>query len=77
MEDRHVLKFYDYFYYKEHLFLVTELLKENLYDAYKNNVRSMQPKYFTLKRVQSVAKQMLEALEYLHSLHIIHSDLKP
>lgn len=29
------LFFLDYFYYKEHLFIVCELLRENLYDVYK------------------------------------------
>ena len=32
VDEHHVLKMYDYFYHKEHLFIVTELLKENLYE---------------------------------------------
>lgn len=36
-DEKNVLKIYDYFYHKEHLFLVTELLKDNLYEFYKYN----------------------------------------
>jgi serine/threonine protein kinase len=52
--------------------ILTELLKENLYDAYSQN-----PTYFTLPRLQIVTKQILTALATLHKLHIIHNDLKP
>ena len=52
--------------------IVTELLKDNLYDAYR-----LHPKHFDLKTVQLYAKQILIALEKMHSLHVIHTDLKP
>ena len=32
VQEKNVLKLYDYFYHKEHLFIVTELLKDNLYE---------------------------------------------
>lgn len=35
VDDKNVLKIYDYFYHKEHLFIVTELLKDNLYEYYR------------------------------------------
>lgn len=37
VDDKNVLRLYDYFYHKEHLFIVTELLKDNLYEFYKYN----------------------------------------
>lgn len=37
VDEKNVLKVYDYFYHKEHLFIVTELLKDNLYEFYKFN----------------------------------------
>lgn len=37
VEEKNVLKVYDFFYHKEHLFIVTELLKDNLYEFYKYN----------------------------------------
>lgn len=76
-EEKHVLRFYDYFYYKDHLFIVTELLQENLFEAYRINLKSKERKYFNLRRVQKFAKQIMTAMDYIHSLHIIHSDLKP
>ena len=33
--------------------------------------------YFTLPRVRSIAHQCLTALAYIHSLDLIHCDLKP
>jgi serine/threonine protein kinase len=37
----------------------------------------MRPKHFDMKTIQAYSKQILKALEKMHSLHIIHSDLKP
>lgn len=34
-DEKNILRLYDYFYHKEHLFIVTELLKDNLYEFYK------------------------------------------
>ena len=73
-----VLKLYDFFYSKEHLILVTELLKENLYEYQKLTLRANPEKpYFTLGRVQSVASQVVTALSFVHGRGIIHCDLKP
>lgn len=75
-DDMNFLRIYDYFYYKEHLMIVSELLKDNLYDFYKyindNNVE-----YFTIPRIQKITKQLLICLEFIHKLRIIHCDLKP
>ncbi|XP_020599894.1 uncharacterized protein LOC110039236 [Phalaenopsis equestris] len=76
-DQRHLLRLYDYFYYKEHLFIVCELLRANLYEFQKFNQDSGGDVYFTLHRIQAIARQCLEALEFLHHLEIIHCDLKP
>ncbi|XP_072955125.1 uncharacterized protein [Typha angustifolia] len=76
-DDHHILRLYDYFYFQEHLFIVTELLRANLYEFQKYNQESGGEVYFTLPRIQAIARQCLEALDYLHHLRIIHCDLKP
>uniref|UniRef100_A0A804RUY8 Protein kinase domain-containing protein n=1 Tax=Zea mays TaxID=4577 RepID=A0A804RUY8_MAIZE len=62
---------------QEHLFIVTELLRANLYEFQKYNQESGDEVYFSLPRIQAIARQCLEALVYLHHLNIVHCDLKP
>ncbi|XP_068669410.1 uncharacterized protein [Aristolochia californica] len=76
-DEHHILRLYDYFYHQEHLFIVCELLRANLYEFQKYNHESGGEVYFTLPRLQSITRQCLEALEFLHQLGIIHCDLKP
>ncbi|MFS7983008.1 putative dual-specificity kinase CMGC-DYRK-PRP4 family [Helianthus anomalus] len=73
----HLLRLYDYFYYREHLLIVCELLKANLYEFHKFNRESGGEVYFTMPRLQLITIQCLEALEFLHGLGLIHCDLKP
>jgi serine/threonine protein kinase len=47
-----ILQMYDYFYYKEHLFIVCELLRANLYEFQKYNRDSGEELYFVLPRLQ-------------------------
>ena len=54
-----------------------ELLRDNLYELYKYISKSDWTPYFTLPRVRSIAHQCLTALAYIHSLDLIHCDLKP
>lgn len=48
---------YDYFYYKEHLFIVCELLRDNLYEFSRFNRDSGAEPYFTLPRLRKITKQ--------------------
>lgn len=76
--DEHgILRLYDYFYFREHLILVTELLRANLYEFSKHDRESGEAPYFTPVRVQSMARQILRSLAFLHSLGLVHADLKP
>lgn len=76
--DEHcIVRLHDFFYFQEHLFLVTELLKDNLY-RFRERARQKELKaYFTLARIQSIAKQILIALRFLHAQNLMHCDLKP
>ncbi|KAA3483664.1 Kinase domain-containing protein isoform 1 [Gossypium australe] len=76
-DKHHILRLYDYFYYREHLLIVSELLKANLYEFHKFNRESGGEVYFTMPRLQSITIQCLEALQFLHGLGLIHCDLKP
>ncbi|XP_024387669.1 uncharacterized protein [Physcomitrium patens] len=76
-DKHHLLRLYDYFYHREHLFIVCELLRANLYEFHKYNRESGGEVYFTMPRLQSIARQCLEALEFIHGLGLIHCDLKP
>mmetsp|Transcript_91355 Transcript_91355/g.200147 ORF Transcript_91355/g.200147 Transcript_91355/m.200147 type:complete len:883 (+) Transcript_91355:226-2874(+) len=77
VDDMHVLALLDYFYHKEHLIIVTELLRDNLYEFSKFNRESGHDPYFTLGRLQRITRQVLIALQYVHGLWLIHADLKP
>lgn len=77
VDEKFVLRLFDHFYYKEHLFLVTELLKDNLYEYYKFNRQQEEEQYFTVGRLQKISYQLLKGLEYIHGLKLIHCDLKP
>jgi serine/threonine protein kinase len=74
----HILHLRRYFYYKEHLILVTELLEDNLYE-FDCKIRRLEnfSEYFTLPRLCHITRQVLVALQYVHSLGLIHSDVKP
>ena len=73
----HVLRLIDFFYSKEHLVIVTELLRENLYDFDRDLRTHGAPTYYSLVRLKKIARQIFEALEYVHGLGLIHCDIKP
>jgi serine/threonine protein kinase len=77
VDDKHCLRLIDYFYHKEHLIIVTELLRENLYEVSKWSRTQGDLPFFTLGHLQSIAKQLLVAVDYIHGLSLIHSDIKP
>ena len=76
-DKHHVLKLIDYFYCKEHLFIVSELLRDNLYEFGRFIRENDQEPYFTIPRLKLIMKQILEALTFIHGLKLIHCDIKP
>jgi serine/threonine protein kinase len=76
-DEKHFLRLIDFFYYREHLFIVSELLRENLFDFDRDLRLSGAPTYYTLPRLKKISAQMLEALAFIHSLKLIHCDIKP
>ena len=77
MDAVHIFSMHDFFYHKEHLFIVCEALGKDLYEMSKREQQQASDKYFTLRRLQNIGRQTLEALRYLQSLKLLHNDLKP
>lgn len=69
----HCAVMYDAFSFAGHYCMVFEKLGPSLYDFLKR--QKYRP--FPLICVRDFAKQMLEALEFLHSFRLVHTDLKP
>jgi hypothetical protein len=76
-DDHHVLRLIDFFYYKEHLFIVSELLRENLYEFGRYVRETGLEPYYTIPRLKKIMKQIMEALDFIHGLKLIHCDIKP
>lgn len=57
--------------------LVTELLGENLYSYDTFYKKRCGNSYFTFPRLKNITKQLLKALGKLHSMNVIHCDVKP
>lgn len=77
VDEVHVVRLLDSFYYREHLIIVLELLQDNLYDFYRHWLAEHEENYFTLPRIRKIMRESLQALSYIHSLDLIHCDLKP
>ena len=69
----HIISVYDYFFYQEHLCIIFELLNENLYQLLQHN----HLQGISLNSINFIIKQILEAVEQVHRLGIIHCDIKP
>lgn len=54
-----------------------QLLRDNLYEFSKLLLARGVLNYFNMARLKTVAADVLEALEALHTLGIVHCDLKP
>lgn len=68
-----LIKLKDNFVFRNHVFLVFDLLSMSLYEFEKmNRVKGLKE-----KQIKSFVKQILQGLIFLKSLNIIHCDLKP
>lgn len=63
----------EYFDFRNHPCLVSELYGMSVFDFLKQN--GFQP--FPDKHIQDFAKSLLKSVSYLHSLKLVHTDLKP
>ena len=71
--ERPLVRLRDYFYYKEHLLIVTELLRDSLFQFYKyidaTSDRGL-ASYFTPPTIAAIAYQMLQGLELIHKVGV-------
>ncbi|CCF58870.1 hypothetical protein KAFR_0F02730 [Kazachstania africana CBS 2517] len=63
----------DYFDYKNHICLVTNLYGKSIYDFMCANGIAR----FPGSHIQAIARQLIRSVCFLHDLGIIHTDLKP
>lgn len=75
--ENNILEMKTFFYHKEHLIIVTELLRQNLFEFGKYITDNDEPQYFTRSRLCYICRQCLVALRFVHDLGLVHSDIKP
>lgn len=63
----------EYFYFRSHLCIVTELLSINLYELIKANGFAG----FSILLIRRFASQILKSLQLMRHHRIVHCDLKP
>lgn len=75
-EEEHygIVRLVDFLYTREHLCVVTELLGPSLHDV---SEAATAPAVSTFGQFGQLADRTLDALSFLHSLRIIHCDIKP
>lgn len=72
LDHPHVIKLYEYFEDEQNVYLVTELCAGGeLFD------RIIAQEFFSEKQAALIFRQILQALNYCHSMSIVHRDLKP
>jgi len=74
LEGKFIVKMLDFFYFRQCLFIVYEILGENLF------VINSHPDLSYLlqgERLKRIVRQILTGLDFIHSQGIIHADIKP
>jgi serine/threonine protein kinase len=77
VQENNIVEMKSFFYHREHLVIVTELLRQNMYEFGKSIIESRGPPYFTRHRLSHITRQCLIALKFVHELGLMHCDIKP
>jgi len=70
---RPIVQLLEWFDYRNHVCMVFERLGFSIYDCLRRNAY----KAFPLTMARDLMRQVLEAVEFMHSLSMVHTDLKP
>jgi serine/threonine-protein kinase SRPK3 len=71
---QYCISFIEYFEYKQHLFIIQELMVGSLYSIIKTQF----PNGLPIEIVKKISFQLIQALNFIHNtLKIIHADFKP
>ncbi|KAI9362966.1 kinase-like protein [Zopfochytrium polystomum] len=73
MNTKRCIHLVSHFDFRNHVCMVFELLAQSIFDYLKDN--HFQP--FPTWQIQEFAHQIVEAVQFLHGLGLIHTDLKP
>lgn len=76
-DENFIVEMKTFFYHREHLVIVTELLRQNLFEFGKFILDSGEEPYFTITRLSYITWQCLVALNFVHGIGLVHSDVKP
>lgn len=76
-DEHNIVEMKTFFYHREHLIIVTELLRQNLFEFGKAIMDDGEEPYFTRQRLCYITRQVLVALDFIHRLGLVHSDVKP
>jgi dual specificity protein kinase YAK1 len=69
----HIIRLYDYFFFCGHLCLVIELLQKNIFQLLEMN----HLEGISLHSIRFILKQLLQSVDFIHSMKVVHTDLKP
>jgi len=65
-----------FFCHHEHLIIVTELLRQNLFKFGKFIMDNNEERYLTWLRLFYLTRQVLVSLKFVHALGLVHADVK-
>jgi len=77
--ERALLRLLDFFYYREHLFIISELQHATLLAHYSQpslNGGHTRLSFYNAATVGKMAWQVIDALQFLHELGVTHCDIK-